>query len=106
MKTSLKLTLGAIALGLSLSSFAQDNANTPASTKADPKVMIQIPDSAMKSGKVIIKDGQVYVRIGSEVKMDSGDGYSVKAVDLISGKTMQNCLTFAAFGGGECTYLP
>ena len=67
MKTSLKLTLGAMALGLSLSSFAQDNANTPApATKADPKVMIQIPDSAIKSGKVIIKDGQVYVRIGKE----------------------------------------
>ena len=72
MKTSLKLTLGAMALGLSLSSFAQDNANTPASTKADPKVMIQIPDSAMKSGKVIIKDGQVYVRIGKESMNDSG----------------------------------
>ena len=73
MKTSLKLTLSALALGLTLSSFAQDKANTPASTtKTSPKVMIQIPDSSIKSGKILIKDGQVYVRIGAERTMDSG----------------------------------
>ena len=82
MKTSLKLTLSALALGLTLSSFAQDKANTPASTtKTSPKVMIQIPDSSIKSGKILIKDGQVYVRIGTERTMDSG---AVKAVDLVA----------------------
>ena len=73
MKTSLKLTLSALALGLTLSSFAQDKANTPASTtKTSPKVMIQITDSSIKSGKILIKDGQVYIRIGAERTMDSG----------------------------------
>ncbi len=82
MKTSLKLTLSALALGLTLSSFAQDKANTPASTtKTSPKVMIQIPDSSIKSGKILIKDGQVYVRIGAERTMDSG---AVKADVLVS----------------------
>ena len=81
MKTSLKLTLGAIALGLAASSFAQSDTGAPMlmTTKADPKVTIQIPQKAIDSKKVIVEDGKVYVRIGKERTMDSG---SIKYVEF------------------------
>ena len=56
-----------------------DTATADASAKV--KIQIQIPDQAIKSGRIIIKDGQVYVRIGTEKTMSSG---AVKAVVLTS----------------------
>ncbi len=73
-----------MALGLSLISFAQDKASTPApATKAGPKVMMQIPDSAIKAGKVKIIDGVVYVRIGTERTLDGDSSKAVQLDDIL-----------------------
>ncbi len=71
--TACSLGASLTALGAPQAKSDNNNANT------SPKVMIRIPDKDIKSGKILIKDGQVYVRIGTERTMDSGAG---KAVDL------------------------
>ena len=66
------------ACSLGASSMALGAAQTQSDNKSsDANVKIQIPEKAIKSGKIIIKDGQVYVRVGTETKMDSGDGKAI-----------------------------
>jgi len=77
-----KTILAALVFGTCVGSFAQaksDVSNSTDKSAADkPKVFIQIPDKALKSGKVMVKDGSVYVRIGKERVVDDGS----KAVEL------------------------
>ena len=75
MKNSVKLMTSALALGFAMSGFAQDATNTNKTLSKDtakPKVIIEIPKQAIESGKIIIRDGQVYARIGKADKMADG----------------------------------
>ena len=79
MKNSVKLMTSALALGFAMSGFAQDatTSDTAAKDTAKPKVIIEIPKQAIESGKIIIRDGQVYARIGKADKMADGSGVVV-----------------------------
>ena len=75
MKNGLKLMTSALALGFAMSGFAQDATNTSKTLSketAKPKVIIEIPNQAIESRKVIIQDGKVYARIGKANKMTGG----------------------------------
>ena len=86
MKNSVKLMTSALALGFAMSGFAQDATNTNKTLSKDtakPKVIIEIPKQAIESGKIIIRDGYVYTRIGKADKM--ADGRAVVFVSSTSG---------------------
>ena len=55
-----------------------------ASADASASMKIQISEKAIQSGKIIIKDGQVYVRVGKETAMGSSEDKAVEIVRLDS----------------------
>ena len=84
MKNSVKLMTSALALGFAMSGFAQDATHTSQAAPKETaklKVIIELPKQAIESGKIIIRDGQVYARIGKADKM--ADGRSVAELDIL-----------------------